>query len=106
MDGHLFTYKHGNNYRPLTKSALMMRLNTIAKSLDLNDLKAHSFCIGATLGYLLRGLPFDVVKVHSRWKGDSFTLYLQQHAAIIAPYIQNHPILKPFTHYTIPTIRH
>lgn len=104
-NGHLFAYKHGNGHRPLTKSALMQRLNTIAKKLGLDDLKGHGFRIGATLEYLLRGLPFDVVKAHGRWKGDSFTLYLRRHAVILAPYIQNHPILEPFTRYTMPTIR-
>lgn len=104
-NGHLFAYKHGNGHRPLTKSALMQRLNTIAKTLGLDDLKGHRFRIGATLEYLLRGLPFDVVKTHGRWKGDSFTLYLRRHAVILAPYIQNHPILEPFTRYTMPAVR-
>ena len=103
-DSHLFTYKHGNIYHPLTKSSLMQRLNAIAKSLGLDDLKGHGFCIGSTLKYLLHGLPFNVVKVHGCWKGDCFTLHLRHHAVIIAPYIQNHPILEPFR-YTMPTIR-
>lgn len=102
---HLFAYKFKNGYRPLTKHTLMQRLNVIAKTLGLEDLKGHGFRIGATLEYLLRGLPFDVVKAIGRWKGDSFTLYLRRHAVILAPYLQNHPILETFTRYTMPTIR-
>ena len=58
--------------------------------------------IGATLEYLLRGVPFDVVKSIGRWSGDSFKLYLRKHAVILAPYLQNAPVFDDITRYTMP----
>lgn len=49
----------------------------------------HSLRIGATLEYLKQGIPFEVVKRHGRWSGESFAIYLQQHAQIIGPYLSN-----------------
>jgi hypothetical protein len=57
------------------------------------------------LEYLLRGVPFDVVKAMGRWSSEAFTIYLWDHATILAPYIQASPVLEPFTRYTIPPIR-
>ncbi|KIJ58022.1 hypothetical protein HYDPIDRAFT_47025, partial [Hydnomerulius pinastri MD-312] len=54
-------------------------------------LKGHSLRIGGTLFYLLKGVPFNVVKVMGRWAGESFTLYLQHHALILAPFLQTDP---------------
>ncbi|KAI6009524.1 hypothetical protein F5J12DRAFT_690025, partial [Pisolithus orientalis] len=47
--------------------------------------------VTGTLHYLLQGMPFDIVKTISRWAGDSFTLYLCQHAMILAPYLNDTP---------------
>ncbi|KAF8152462.1 hypothetical protein B0H34DRAFT_663926 [Crassisporium funariophilum] len=40
------------------------------------------------LKYLLWGVPFNIVKAMGCWQSDTFTLYLQKHALILAPYIQ------------------
>lgn len=50
-------------------------------------LGGHAFRIGGTLEYLLRQVPFEVVKSHGRWKGDSFQLYLRKHSQILAPFL-------------------
>jgi hypothetical protein len=71
-----------------------------------NNLKGHGIQIGATLEYLLHGVPFDVVKSLGRWASEAFMLYLRQHAVIIAPYIQNHPIPDAFTRFTMHQARH
>ncbi|KAF8466463.1 hypothetical protein DFH94DRAFT_639373, partial [Russula ochroleuca] len=66
----------------------------------------HGIRIGSTLEYLLRGMPFDVMKAKGRWAGDSFLLYLRKHAIIIAPYIQAVPAVhETFIRYTMPTPR-
>jgi hypothetical protein len=104
MNAHLFTYKHAKGIRPLTKQVFMDRLNTAASLLGKESLKGHGIHIGATLEYLLCGIPFDVVKSMGCWVSDAFMLYLCQHAVIMAPYMQGHPILEPFTHYTIPPL--
>jgi hypothetical protein len=70
------------------------------------NLKSHRIRIGATLEYLLCGVPFDVVKSLGRWASEAFVSYLRQHAVILAPYIQNHPILDAFMHFTMPQARH
>ena len=40
-----------------------------------------------------------------RWMSEAFVLYLRQHAVVMAPYMQSHPILEPFTRYTMPPVR-
>ena len=104
-DQHLFSWKHPNGLRPLTRTEFLKRINLAASELGIESLKGHGIRIGATLEYLLRGVPFDVVKSLGRWSGDSFLLYLRQHAMIIAPFIQGTPVMEAFTRYTMPPLR-
>jgi hypothetical protein len=106
QDAALFSYQHTKGLRPLTKHAFMDRLNTVAVSLGDPCLQGHGIRIGSTLEFLLRGIPFDVMKSMGRWSTDAFTLYLRQHAVIMAPYMQNHPLMESFTRYTMPPLRH
>ncbi|KAK0234966.1 hypothetical protein EDD85DRAFT_922351 [Armillaria nabsnona] len=46
------------------------------KDAKMEPLQGHGIRIGSTLEYLLRGIPFDVVKMIGRWKSDAFILYL------------------------------
>ena len=103
--GHLFVYKHSKGFHPLIKKAFLDRINTVTTSLGEDSLKGHRIWIGGTLEFLLRGVPFNVMKSLGRWSSDAFILYLRQHAVIIAPYIQNHSILEQFTRYTMPHAR-
>jgi hypothetical protein len=105
-DSHLFAYKHHKGMRPLTKRAFIDRLNAVAEPPNSQDLKGHGIRVGGTLEYLLRGIPFDVVKSIGRWSSEAFLLYLRQHAVIMAPYMQGHPVLDSFTRYTMPPVRH
>ena len=98
----LFSWKHPNGLRALTRSEFLKRVNAAASELGMDSLKGHGIRIGATLEYLLRGVPFDVVKSIGRWSSDSFLLYLRQHAVVIAPYIQGTPVMEAFTRYTMP----
>lgn len=102
---HLFAWKHPKGLRPLSKKELTKRISMIAVAASLPDLKGHGLRIGGTLEYLLRGVPFDVVKSMGRWSSDAFTIYLRNHAVILAPYIQASPALEPFTRYTLPPVR-
>ncbi|KAG1829990.1 hypothetical protein EV424DRAFT_1378728 [Suillus variegatus] len=77
----------------------------IVKRAGLGNLKGHGLRIGGTLEYLLRGVPFDVVKSMGRWSSEAFTVYLRKHALILAPYLQESSALEPFTRYTMPPIR-
>jgi hypothetical protein len=103
---HLFSYRHPKGSRPLTRRVFLDRLNAVAGLPQGQDLKGHGIRIGATLEYLLRGIPFDVVKSIGRWSSEAFLLYLRQHAVIMAPYMQGHPILDAFTRYTMPPVHH
>jgi hypothetical protein len=97
-DAHLFAWKHSKGMRPLSKKEVLKRLVSIAQAANLPDLKGHGLRIGGTLEYLLRGIPFEVVKSMGRWSSDAFTIYLREHAVIIAPYIQVlTPALNPFS---------
>lgn len=101
-DQPLFSSRHPNGLRALTRTEFLKRVNLAASELGLDSLKGHGIRIGAILEYLLRGVPFDVVKSIERWSGESFLLYLRQHAVVIAPFIQGTPILDAFTRYTMP----
>ena len=103
--GPLFAYRHSRGLRPLTKKVFLERINMITVLLDEQSLKGHGIHIGATLEFLLQGVPFDIMKSLGCWSSDSFTLYLCQHATIIALYIQDHLILEEFTRYTMPRAR-
>jgi hypothetical protein len=105
QDQPLFSWKHPNGLRPLTRNQFLKCINQAASQLNIETLKGHGIRIGATLEYLLRGVPFDVVKSIGRWSSESFLLYLRQHAVIIAPYIQGTPIMDAFTRYTMPPLR-
>jgi hypothetical protein len=104
--GPLFAYRWKNGHKPLTKSKFLARLVQAARSAKLNPLQGHGIRIGATLEYLLRGMPFDVMKVKGRWASDAFTLYLTKHAQILAPYIQAVPeVHETLIRYTMPRVR-
>ncbi|KAG2335339.1 hypothetical protein BDR05DRAFT_971725 [Suillus weaverae] len=59
---HIFAWKHPKGMRPLMRGAFLQRIGSIAKNGGCPDLKGHGIRIGGTLEYLLRGVPFDVVK--------------------------------------------
>ena len=102
---HLFAYRATNTRRALTKSKFLERVEAAAHAAGLEPLQGHGIRIGSTLEYLLRGVPFDVMKAKGRWAGDSFQLYLRKHAVIIAPYIQAAPVHEEFIRYTMPPVR-
>ncbi|KAH8997874.1 hypothetical protein EDB86DRAFT_2913778 [Lactarius hatsudake] len=103
---HLFTYRVQNAKRPLTKAKFLERVGKAARAAGLEPLQGHGIRIGSTLEYLLRGMPFDVMKAKGRWAGDSFLLYLRKHAIIIAPYIQASSVVhNAFIRYSMPPVR-
>jgi hypothetical protein len=93
------------DFGPSPGAEFLKRINLAASELGIESLKGHGIRIGATLEYLLRGVPFAVMKSIGRWSGNSFLLYLRQHAVVIAPYIQGTPIMDAFTRYTMPPPR-
>lgn len=59
---HRFVWRHTKGIRPLSKREFSKRLTKATTEAGLPDLKGHSLCIGGTLEYLLRGIPFDIVE--------------------------------------------
>ena len=103
---HLFAYQAKHARKPLTKAKFLERVGKAARAASLEPLQGHGIRIGSTLEYLLRGMPFDVMKAKGRWAGDSFLLYLRKHAVIIAPYIQAAPAVhETFIRYSMPPAR-
>ena len=101
-DGPLFAYKHmKGSHQPQTRTVFLDRLNEVVTSLHLSSIKGHGLRIEGTLEYLFQGVPFNIVKSLGCWNSEAFVLYLCQHAVIMAPYLQNLPVLEPFTHYTM-----
>lgn len=79
----------------------MRNLKTASIKANIPLHSGHSLRIGATLEYLLRGVPFDVVKQIGRWSSNSFSLYLREHGRILAPYLQSKPeVNSQFIEYT------
>ncbi|KAL5487503.1 hypothetical protein ACEPAI_5611 [Sanghuangporus weigelae] len=105
-DGPLFAYRSGDSHMPLSKTVFLKCLERAAKNAGLKPLHGHSIRIGSTLEYLLRGVPFDVVKAIGRWASDAFSLYLRKHAQILAPYLQAVPeVHDQFVRLTMPPPR-
>jgi len=105
LNDHLFTYHHKNGHKPLTKSKFLAELAKATCAAGLEPLQGHGIRIRSTLEYLLRGMPFDVMKVKGQWSSDTFILYLRKHAQILAPYIQAAPMVHDtFVHLTMPAV--
>ena len=107
VDDHVFAWcpaKKGAKPRPLSKHTFMARVNKAAKAAGIPEIKGHGIRIGGVLEHLLRGVPFEVVKVMGRWASDAFQIYLRKHGAILTPYIQDKPVLEPFTRIAMPTM--
>ncbi|KIO00635.1 hypothetical protein M404DRAFT_152387 [Pisolithus tinctorius Marx 270] len=105
QSSHLFAYRTKHGHHPLTRHTFLKTLESTLKKAGLPPLKGHGICIGLTLEYLLRNVPFDVVKVKGRWASDTFLIYLRRHAQILAPYLQSEPKLhNDFLQYTLPPI--
>ena len=105
-NGHLFAYKHAKGYRPLTKTKFLERIGLATRTAGLEPLQGHAIRIGATLEYLLRGVPFEVMKAKGRWSSDAFLIYLTRHAQVLAPYMQATPRLHDtFTRLIVLPVR-
>lgn len=105
-DGPLFAYRHGKGHKPLTKAKFLDTLTAALKDANLQPLLGHGIRIGSTLEYLLRNIPFDVVKVKGRWASDAFLAYLRRHAQVLAPYMQATPALhENLLRLTLPPVR-
>ena len=102
----LFSYILTGSHRGLMKRKFLKVTTKAAKAVGLNPLQGHGIWIGATLEYLLRGVPFDVMKVKGRWASDAFLLYLRKHAQILAPYMQAVPAAhEAFICYSMPPVQ-
>lgn len=92
-DHHLFAYRYKGSFKPLTKHSFIRRLAKAARDAGEDPLQGHGIRIGATLEYLLRGVPLEAMKVLGRWASDAFALYLRKHAQVMAPFVQANPQL-------------
>ncbi|KIK22863.1 hypothetical protein PISMIDRAFT_101685, partial [Pisolithus microcarpus 441] len=103
---HLFAWKHPTSgIRPLSRAEVIKCISSLTAAHNLPNFKGHSLRISGTLHYLLHGTPFDVMKMIGRWAGDLFTIYLQHHTMILAPYLNDTPaLLEHFTRYTMPPV--
>ena len=90
----------------MTRSIFLTRINKIVTEKGIQKLSGHGIRVGSTLEYLLRGVPFDVVKAKGRWQSEAFKLYLRKHAQIMAPYMQADPkAYETFVRYAMPPVR-
>ena len=106
VNGPLFAYKTAKGHRPMTRQTFIVCLNKVAQAAGLNRVHSHGICIGTTLEYLLRGVPFNVMKVKGRWASNAFQLYLRKHNQILVPYMQAMPpeTASEFTRLAMPPV--
>lgn len=108
-DAPLFAYRDGHKrvLKPLTRTKFLSTISLAAKAAGIKPLSSgHSIRIGSTLEYLLRNLPFEVVKTKGRWASDAFLVYLRWHAQVLAPYMQASPeVHESFMRFTLPPVR-
>lgn len=90
-NAHLFTYKYHKGHWPMTRESFLQRINKIVDKKGLDKRLGHGIHISSTLEYLLRGVPFPVVKAKGCWQSDAFKGYLRNHAQVMAPYMQAAP---------------
>ena len=108
IKSHLFAWRHPTGRLcPLSKKEVIKHIDSITKAHpNLPNLKGHSLCIGGTLFYLLKGVPFDAVKTMGWWSSESFTLYLRHHTLVLAPFLQSQPdTLNNLRQYILPPMR-
>ena len=104
-DSHLFSFKHKDSMRLMSRNILITRINKIAATKKIPKLPGHGIHVRSTVEYLKCGIPFDVVKAKGRWQSDAFRGYLRDHANIMAPYIQANPTaLDTLFRYTMPPV--
>jgi hypothetical protein len=72
---------------PLTKAKFLKQLKVVAKRTGVKMPHGHAFRIGRTLHYMVKGLPFDAIRVMGWWKSNAWQKYLRKHVEILAPYI-------------------
>ena len=107
LNGPLFAYKDRLQHKPLTKATFLKLLKTKAKAAGYgNTVQGHGIWISATLEYLLRGMPFEVMKTKGRWASNTFQMYLRKHNQILVPYIQamSPDTAATFTRLTMPCV--
>ncbi|KAJ7939681.1 hypothetical protein B0H13DRAFT_2300375 [Mycena leptocephala] len=106
-----FTVKNLQSFNPtlnITRSAVSVIAdrNAAFKAVNLDWHQVHGMRIGSTLEYLLRGIPLEVMKSKGCCASDASTLYLRNHAEIMAPYMQADPALhRDVLRIIIPRIR-
>lgn len=107
-DGHLFSFEAKGKRRPMSRNVFIRRMRLAISNAGLPNLTGHGLRVGATLEYLLRGTPFDVVKAKGRWQSDAFRGYLRKHAQVMAPYMQKNAdpgAYDTFIRYAMPPVR-
>lgn len=94
-NAHIFAYPHNNSFRPLTKRNFLSVTNAAAKAAGRGSLQGHGIRIGSTLEYLLRGLTFEAMKAKGRWASEAFSVYITQHAEVLAQHTHRGDIHHP-----------
>lgn len=105
-NGPLFAYRFNDTHRPLTRLTFLSVVSVATKRVGCSAIQGHGIRIGGTLEYLLRAVPFDVVKTKGHWASNAFKLYLRRHAQIMALYMQANPHVDSASIlYTMPPVR-
>ncbi|KAI0311424.1 hypothetical protein OF83DRAFT_1166344 [Amylostereum chailletii] len=106
VDEHLFTYTDASgSWVPLAKAHFVKHIKKAFLDVGIHFKQCHGFRIGGTVEYLIRSLPFEVMRAKGRWASNAFLVYMRWHAAIITPWIQaKPPIHRAFLRYVMPPV--
>ena len=86
----LFAYRTSDgNFRPLTKSAFLNRLQSVWEAAGIVGLFGHSFRIGGASFFLAKGVSVEMVRLLGRWRSIAFELYLRAFEEIAPQHLQN-----------------
>ncbi|KAI0037486.1 DNA breaking-rejoining enzyme [Auriscalpium vulgare] len=84
-----FAYEEGDGWKALTRAALMDQCNAVWSAAGIPGIGGgHSFRIGGTTEWLLRGAPPDMVAIQGRWRSDAFLRYWRR-VEIVLPFFMS-----------------
>ncbi|KAI0055422.1 DNA breaking-rejoining enzyme [Artomyces pyxidatus] len=88
LDAPFFAFEQGDGWATLTKSMFLDRCNEVWRITGHQMMTGgHSFRIGGTTEWLLRGAPPDVVQKQGRWMSGAFLLYWRKVQTVLPFFI-------------------
>ncbi|KAI0038177.1 DNA breaking-rejoining enzyme [Auriscalpium vulgare] len=83
-DAPFFAFEQDDDWRVLTKDIFLARCKQVWQEAGIEVVSdGHSFRIGGTTEWLLRGTPPEIVAKQGRWRSNAFLLYWRKVQAVL-----------------------